>query len=49
MSVEEGAKMIVSVGMVVPEHISADEVEEIVSKIPSPTPDRNDDQAPLIG
>lgn len=34
MSVEEGAKMIVSVGMVVPEYITAEGVEDIVAKIP---------------
>ena len=37
MTVEEGAKMIVSVGMVVPEHLGEDEIEKIVEKIPSPT------------
>ena len=39
MSVEEGAKMIVSVGMVVPEHLSQSEVEEVISQIPSPAGD----------
>ena len=34
MSVEEGAKMIVSVGMVVPEHMSEETLQEIVEKIP---------------
>ena len=39
MSVEEGAKLIVSIGMVVPEYMSEDEVGEIVGQIPSPTGD----------
>ena len=39
MSVEEGAKLIVSVGMVVPEHMTEDEVGEIVAQIPSPARD----------
>ena len=34
MTVEEGAKMIVSVGMVVPEHLSSEQLEEVVAKIP---------------
>jgi len=49
MSVEEGAKMIVSVGMVVPEHLGEEKVEEIISKIPSPTPEQSDEQQPSIG
>lgn len=36
MSVEEGAKMIVSVGMVVPEHVTEDQINEIIEKIPAP-------------
>ena len=35
MSVEEGAKMIVSVGMVVPEHVTEDQINEIIEKIPA--------------
>jgi len=45
MSVEEGAKMIVSIGMVVPEHTTAEQVEEIIEKIPPAPKDEN--QAPL--
>lgn len=36
MTVEEGAKMIVSVGMVVPDYMSEAEVEEVIAKIPTP-------------
>ena len=47
MSVEEGAKMIVSVGMVVPDYVTSEQVEDIISKIP---PGKNTDnpQAPLV-
>ncbi|MEL6323301.1 MAG: DUF502 domain-containing protein [Pseudomonadota bacterium] len=34
MTVEDGAKMIVSVGMVVPEHMTKDQIDEVLSKIP---------------
>ncbi|MEL7130382.1 MAG: DUF502 domain-containing protein [Pseudomonadota bacterium] len=36
MTVEEGAKMIVSVGMVVPEHMTDAELESALAKIPPP-------------
>lgn len=35
MSVEEGAKMIVSVGMVVPEQLSNEQIVDVIEKIPS--------------
>ncbi len=47
MSVEEGAKMIVSVGMVVPDYVTSEQVEDIISKIP---PGKNTDnpQTPMV-
>ena len=36
MTVEEGAKLIVSIGMVVPDYMGEDDVSEIMAKIPSP-------------
>ncbi|MEM6411906.1 MAG: DUF502 domain-containing protein [Pseudomonadota bacterium] len=36
MTVEEGAKMIVSVGMVVPDHVTPEQLEEALAKIPAP-------------
>ena len=39
MSVEDGAKMIVSVGMVVPEHLSEEQVVGIIDQIPPAEPD----------
>lgn len=37
MSVEEGAKMIVSVGMVVPDYLTSEDLENILTKAPSPS------------
>jgi len=39
MTVEDGAKMIVSVGMVVPEHMTEDQVHDIIEQIPPPAPE----------
>ncbi|MEO1472699.1 MAG: DUF502 domain-containing protein [Pseudomonadota bacterium] len=36
MSVEEGAKMIVSVGMVVPDHVTPEQLDAALAKIPAP-------------
>ena len=47
MSVEEGAKMIVSVGMVVPDYVTNEQVEDIISKIP-PGENTDNPQAPLV-
>jgi len=47
MSVEEGAKMIVSVGMVVPEHTTPEQVEEILEKIP-PAPQADEEQTAVL-
>lgn len=46
MTVEEGAKMIVSVGMVVPEHTTNDMMKEIVDKIPSNAPKEEVSETP---
>ncbi len=47
MTVEEGAKMIVSVGMVVPEYMTKDQVDEIIARIPPADHDDNN-PSPLI-
>ena len=39
MTVEEGAKMIVSVGMVVPEHLTEEQVQDVIAQIPAPSED----------
>jgi uncharacterized membrane protein len=39
MTVEDGAKMIVSVGMVVPDHLSEEQVVDIIDKIPPSEPE----------
>lgn len=48
MSVEEGAKMIVSVGMVVPEHLTTEEKQKIAKKMPRPA-DKSADKDVLTG
>ncbi len=46
MTVEDGAKMIVSAGMVVPDYMSEGEVvEDIVAKIPAPESEEREDQS----
>lgn len=46
MTVEEGAKMIVSVGMVVPEHMTNEDLENVLNKVPRPEAGGNHSATP---